>query len=112
MSVISKSKANEILEQGGYLHWDSFCAKGCVSDMNDKFIGKLRYKTYRELSKCTEVKTEKTILGWVNKHFLKKDKEIKLKDFLPKLDNYSNEDLYICMNLIQKEIKKRHNEKE
>lgn len=79
MSVISKVKAVEILNNGGYLHWDSFCAKGCISEKNDKFIGTLRYKTYKELCKLTEIKTEKTNLGWVDKKFLKKDEVLKNK---------------------------------
>lgn len=36
----------------------------------------------------------------------------KLKTFLPNLNKLSNEDLYIIMNLIQKEIKRRHKENE
>lgn len=34
----------------------------------------------------------------------------KLNTFLPNLNKLTNEDLYIIMNLIQKEIKRRHKE--
>ena len=54
MAVISKKRALEALNSNGYLHWDSLCARCIVYDKDGKWLGTLRYDTYRKLSNLVE----------------------------------------------------------
>lgn len=110
--VINRNDALRILKDGGFLLYDNFAGKGTIYNKNEKFIGSLQEKTYYILIKHTESKIVKTPYGYDRRSYYKGELTNleELKKFIPEVEKLTNDNLYLIINRIQKEISKRNKE--